>query len=178
MHKEIEDIIKRVYILKDYNFFISSCQRKVEFLDEILEILHNNCSNIELSNEPDSPCVEIYLAVNDFAENDFKVNYTSQLYINKIIDVFYFQHEFAVDNLDPNRIAPVLDGFSDESYCKLQYNLDETVLAYLQQKGYKRLYYSDMEEVVADVKMPKNTIFGSQMTVENAIFKDLWGICL
>lgn len=177
MFKEIKSVIEKTYVLKDYEFFISRCKRKIDFMDELLENLYKNCKGVEISVSSNDPCIEIYLEVNDFTNNDFKVKYTSTLTINKIIDMFNLQHEFVVDNLYPNRMDAVLDGFSDEAYCMLQYKLDDIVFQYLQLKNYKRLYYADMEEVIPEIQMPEDFIFGSQMTVENAIFRDTWNIC-
>ncbi len=71
----------------------------------------------------------------------------------------------------------VLDGFGDQAYTKNQFLFEENVVSFMRQKGYTRLKYSELEEVIPTVEMPADSIFGTQMTVENAIFKDVWDIC-
>lgn len=111
-----------------------------------------------------------------FAKNDFKIRYTTVLSISKIVDMYYLQHEFEVDNPDPDSIEPFPCGFGDVPYCKLQYALEEAVCGFLSEKGFKRLSYAEREEVIPEVEMPQNEIFGTQMTVEYAVFKDMWGL--
>ena len=86
------------------------------------------------------------------------------------------QHEFSVDNKDIDGLFPELDGFGDEAYTKQQFALEEVVCNYLQEKKYERLFYSDMSEVVPDIPMPPDSFFGKQMTVETALFRDVWNI--
>lgn len=52
--------------------------------------------------------------------------------------------------------------------------VDENVVSFMRQKGYTRLKYFELEEVIPTVKIPADSIFGTQMTVETAIFKDVW----
>ena len=40
----------------------------------------------------------------------------------------------------------------------------------------KDFFYSDMSEVVPDIPMPPDSFFGKQMTVETALFRDVWNI--
>ena len=58
----------------------------------------------------------------------------------------------------------------------LNSSLEEVVCNYLQEKKYERLFYSDMSEVVPDIPMPPDSFFGKQMTVETALFRDVWNI--
>lgn len=178
MFKEIEKAIERIYVSKDKNFFISCCKKKIDFLDELLFILKDKCLKFILFDDfPDDPCIEIHFDVDYFIYDNFSIKYISVLKINKIVDFFYLQHEFSIENPDPNGISD-LDGFGDEAYNKLQLTLDNIICQYLNSKYYKRLSYANMEEVIPELKMPDNNIFGTQMTVENALFIDPWEICL
>lgn len=51
------------------------------------------------------------------------------------------------------------------------------VCGVLAAKGFKRLSYAERDEVIPEVEMPRNKLFGSQMTVEYAVFKDIWSLC-
>lgn len=86
------------------------------------------------------------------------------------------QHEFSFQNPDPDGMDSYLDSFRDEAYSKKQFNLDELITNYLKDKGYIRLSYNDMEEVCFGIEKFKNKKDG-QMTVNNALFMDLWDIC-
>lgn len=177
MINEIKNIIEKVYIMKDYNFFISKCHRKINFIDELLGNLQDKCKNVTLSDDLSFPSVEIYFELNDFSKGEFKVQYSSVLLISKIADVFNIRHEFAVDNLDTNRMDCVLDGFGEQAYSILQFDLDNIITEYMQKQNYRKLKYAEMVEVISEIEMPEACIYGSQMTVENAIFNDLWNIC-
>lgn len=69
-----------------------------------------------------------------------------------------------------------LDSFKEEAYSKKQFNTSEIICNYLNQKGYVRLSYNDMEEVCLGINKFKDNDNG-QMTVKNALFMDLWNIC-
>lgn len=177
MIDEVKKIIETTYIQKNFEPFISRCHRKIEFTDELLRCAKTTFSNAVVSELPDDPGVEIYFDVCGFSKNDFKVRYKSVLSISKAADVYCIRHEFEADDPDPDGMTPVLDGFGGEPYCKTQYALEEAIRGFMAARGFKRLTYADMEEVVPGVEMPENTLFGSQMTVENAVFKDMWGLC-
>lgn len=177
MLEEIKRIVETTYILKNYDLFISRCHGKIEFIDELLEIAKTKFNGAKVSELPDDPAVTIYFDVCGFSRNDFNVVYKSVLLISKVADVYCLQHEFEADDPDPGRMTPVLEGFGGEPYCKTQFALDELISGFLTAKGFKQLTYADMNEVIPDVEMPENALFGSQMTVEYAIFKDMWGLC-
>lgn len=177
MFSEIKSVIEKVYLTGDYDFFISQCQQKIDIIDKLLENSRDQYKDLNICDDKGNPSVEIFFELDSFSMGEFKVKYTILLLISKICDVFYLQHEFAVDNLDSKRMSSVLDGFGDQAYNRQQYDLDNMLTEFLKDKNYKRLKYSEMEEVITTVSMPKDNIFGSQMTVENAIFKDTWNIC-
>lgn len=176
MLDEIKQIIETTYIQKNYEQFISRCHRRIEFIDELLDTARTKFGKADVWELPDDPCIEIHFDMSGFAKNDFKIRYTSVMSISKIVDVYYLQHEFEVDNPDPDSMEPFPCGFGDVPYCKLQYSLEKAVCGFLSEKGFKRLSYAEREEVTPEVEMPQNEIFGTQMTVEYAVFKDMWGL--
>lgn len=177
MIDEVKKIIETTYIQKNFEPFISRCHKKVGFIDELLENAKAKFGKAVVSELPGDPGVEIYFDVCEFSQNDFKVKYKSVLSTSKAADVYYLQHEFEADNPDPDGMTGVLDGFGGEPYCKTQYALEELICGFLTARGFKRLTYADMNEVIPEAEMPENALFGSQMTVEYAIFKDMWRLC-
>lgn len=177
MEQRIMKLIEKTYFEKNYDDFKNGCKVELEFISDLCETMRKAVSDIAVSSFNDFPCTEMNINVGEFSDGGFSVKYTSVLSISKVCPAFNLRHEFSVDNIDPNKIDPVLDGFSDEAYNKKQFELDEIVSEYLQNKGYSRLSYAQMSEVIPNISMPKNNLFGNQMTVEYAIFNDLWNIC-
>lgn len=177
MIDEVKKIIEITYIQKDFEPFVSRCRGKLEFVGDLLNAAQTKFNEAAVSELPDDPAVTIYFDVCGFSRNDFNVVYKSVLSISKVADVYCLQHEFEADDPDPGRMTPVLEGFGGEPYCKTQYALDELICGFLAKRNFKQLTYADMNEVIPDVEMPENALFGSQMTVEYAIFKDMWGLC-
>lgn len=58
------------------------------------------------------------------------------------------QHEFEIENYDPDRIYPALDCFGLQPYTKTQFSLDEVIKEYFKQEEYIEISYSDLDEVV------------------------------
>ncbi|MEG1483491.1 hypothetical protein [Clostridium sp.] len=81
------------------------------------------------------------------------------------------QHEFEIENYDPDRIYPALDGFGLQPYSKTQYKLDEVVKEYLKKKGYIEISYPDLDEVVLGKENNKISIMdGEKYSVGALIF--------
>lgn len=53
--------------------------------------------------------------------------------ISKLALVYYLQHHFTIENVDPKRATPVLDGFSTQSYSMPQQKLDTKVTQILKE---------------------------------------------
>ena len=176
MHKEIETVITEIYGNRNKNFFVSCCYRELGFIMDLVEDVKEKCQNVIISNSDGGPSVDIIFQLKDFVENNFEVKYSSSLKISKLCKFYNMQHEFSVDNKDVDRLFPELDGFGDEAYTKQQFALEEVVCNYLQEEKYERLFFSDMSEVVSDIPMPPDSFFGKQMTVETALFRDVWNI--
>lgn len=177
MLEEIKRVVETTYIRKNYGNFVSGCHGKIEFIDELLDAARTCFDKADVWELLGEPCTEVHFNVRGFSKNDFNIRYTSVLSISKVVDVYYLQHEFEVENPDPDSMEPFPCGFGDEPYCKQQYALEEAVRGVLTAKGFKRLSYAERDEVIPEVEMPQNELFGSQMTVEYAIFKDMWGLC-
>lgn len=178
MKKIVQQAIERIYLKKDYSFFNLKCLEPLGLSDDFYELLSDGENYDELSGGSIAPSLMWYVYFKTVVKGDFKVEYTTMLEISKVAPVFHIQHQFMVDNEDPNRVSPDLDGFSGQAYSKSQFELHEKISKYLINQGYFELTYAEMNEVVCGLEMPKGIkIFGSQITVETALFRDVFEIC-
>lgn len=179
MKEIVRQDIERIYLKKDYDYFKFKCLEPLGVPDDFYELLSGGENYDEVSGGPIAPSLMWYVYFKDVVKGEFKVAYTTMLEISKVAPVFHIQHQFMVDNEDPNRISPDLDGFSGEAYSKSQFEFHEKVSKYLINQGYFELTYAEMNEVVCGLEMPKGIkIFGPQITVETALFRDVFEICL
>jgi len=176
MINELKHIIEKIYINGEKDIFIDGCNKKLGFIEEIVMQYENSIPKIQLSDDDNLPSKEMYFKFEDFCKGEFKVSYSSVLSISKVCKVFYLQHEFSIDNVDDNRMDLTLDSFGDQPYTKQQFVFDEDIVSFMLKQGYYRLTCSELEKVIPSIEMPKDSIFGIQMTVENAIFRDVWEI--
>ncbi len=178
MKERVEEAITKVYLKKEYDFYKKRCKEALNILDEFCKLLETSFRYIEIGSRTTNPVHEWYVYFESVTEGDFSVKYNTIIKVSKIVPVFYVQHEFEVENKDENRMGPSLDGYSGEAYCKSQFEFHEKIRHYLNAKGFEELSYAEMKEVICGVDMPKGTIiFGKQMTVDTAIFKDVFDLC-
>lgn len=177
MNESVKQCIKRIYENKDYPYFKEKSEKTPIYLQRILEEAESICKEIEICALKNDPVIEIWFYFESYHYNDFCVDYKTLLKISKVADLFVFQHEFCVENKDPVRMTPILDGFGSEAYIILQNHLEETITHLLEKENLQKLQLFEMDEVITEIKIPQESIFGNQITVENALFRDLFGIC-
>lgn len=178
MNKRVQECVKRIYIEKDYEYFKSRCREIPSYLDELERQIRIHSRAITVVNEIDSPAIELWIQFDGYRLNDLSIEYRTVLRISKVSDLFVFQHEFCVENKDPQRLDPELDGFRGWPYHFSQYHLEENATTFLERFGLQKILLNELDEVIVGLEMPAKTIFGSQMTVENALFRDLYEIAL
>lgn len=176
MNQIIKKIVEKVYIQRNFDFFISSCNKKFEFIDELVKKMRGVCEEVEVYPSISEPAFNIRLTINTANPKGIKIVYTSILIISKIADCFYLQHEFEIDNPDPDRMDYYLDSFRDEPYTKKQYRIEQMIIDFLKEEGYFRLSYSETEEICPNIRKFREEP-DSQMTVGNAVFMDFWELC-
>jgi hypothetical protein len=170
----VDETITRIYRNKNYDFFISKCKEKLLFPEEINKYIKTKGHKLIDIYDNQNPSRRWYCYFNDFIKGEFEVTYKTMIEISKISPLVYIQHEFEVENKDPDRINPVLDGFDSQPYIKEQAIFHDKIASTLKIYGYKELSYSDMNEVVGDILMPKDVnVFGPQVTVEHLLFNDV-----
>lgn len=170
----VEDTIKRIYGKKDYKFFVTKCNEELELPKELDSYIKEQGYKLIGIFDNQSPSRRWYCYFSDFVKGEFKVTYKTMFEISKIAPLFYIQHEFEVENKDNNKINPVLDGFDSQPYTMEQAELNDEIMSVLSKYGYKELSFSEMNEVVVDIKMPEDvSVFGPQVTVEHLLFNDV-----
>lgn len=177
MDKSVYSYIQRIYIKRDYDYFILKSKEIPGYYIDLTNLAKSLCTKITSYNANDDPAIELTLCFDEFIKGEFHVEYKTLLKISKIADLFVFQHEFCVENKDTNKTTPVLDGFGEEAYTNFQQTAENVLTNFLLKQELKKLKLIEMDEVIEGISIPPNTIFGSQMTLENALFKDLYGIC-
>jgi hypothetical protein len=176
MRNDISKIIKEIYCNNNKNLFLEGCNKKIDFLSEFIELLRKYSSDITFYDDVTEPALEIRISVNTTITNEIEIQYDSLLYINKIVDYFFLQHEFSIDNPDINGIEPSLDGFSEEPYNRMQFDLNNLIEDYLSKKKYKRLSRFEMNEIFPGIRKFPDREELYQMNVNNALFMDLWDL--
>lgn len=176
MNQLIKETVEKVYVQHDFEFFVSSCNKKVEFIDEFLKEMRIRCEEVEVYSSISEPAFEIRLTINTSKPKGIKIVYTSIIIVSKLVNCFYLQHEFEMENPDSDRMDYYLDSFRDEPYNKQQSRIEQTIIDFLKKEGYFRLSYSETEEICPNIRKFKEEP-DSQMTVGNALFMDFWELC-
>lgn len=177
MNELAKACIERIYVKKDYQYFKERSKQIPAYLKEIEELTYSMCKEVNTYSLKNEPSIEMWFEFEKYIDNQFNVEYKTLLKISKVANLFVFQHEFGVENKDPNRMTPVLDGFGEEPYTVFQSKLEKKIADFLEKKKLQKLQLSEMGEVIEGIKIPEPSIFGSQMTLENALFRDLHEIC-
>src|SRR5690625_2282491 len=136
---------------------------------------------VKLSNvdgEDIWPSTRLLLDYPPYKKGEFYVQYSSTLLISKLAPIYYLQHEFQVENFDPNHIAPILDGYDVQPYSQKQLDIEMKINSILSNLNYTKLNDVEMNKVICDLQLPiDHSIFQSQITVEYALFFDVMGVC-
>ena len=176
MQNDIKDIIEDIYLKCNKKLFIDGCKKEFDFLNELIDLIKKESLNINVYSDKNEPSVEIRITVNKVDVKSISIEYITILKINKIVNYFYLQNEFELENPDPDGIDTHLDSFREEAYSKNQFILCESLVKFLSEKGYNRLSYNDMEEVCPQIRK-FNDSDDDYMTVNNALFMDMWELC-
>ena len=178
MNELVQKTINKVYVEQDYNYFRLQCKQDIQLVDEFYNLLSSAPRYVEMRPSKIDPSREWYVYFDKVAKENFVVKYNTVIKMSKIAQIYYVQHEFEVDNQDDDRIGPVLDGYSGEAYCRQQFDFHEKIRECLISNGFTELSYAEMNEVVCVLSMPKDRrILGHQITVETALFRDVFEIC-
>ena len=187
MRKEIHDVIQKIYIEKNYDYYREKAAQPFEFTKEVEGIFDafgtNYVKEKEVSDDTDDPYypyVHWYLKYDSFAEEKFMITYVTYVRISKIAKIVYVNHYFSVENQVPraNQIGTDLSGWFQYPHTIQQFNLEKTLKNFLEEKGYIFITCEKMEEVAEDVEVPpmirgpKDLILYTPGTVRALLFND------
>lgn len=179
MKAVVQQIIDQYYLQKNVSDYLDKCRNKNCVPVEIKNYAKQHDITIcDINEEEIWPSVTVDFTYPSYIRGELEVQYSSTLKISKLAPVFYVEHAFQVENKDPNRINPTLEGFDSQPYTKQQLKLESQVKNVFQERGFQQLSYSEMNEVISDLQFPEDvTLFGPQVTVEYALFFDLLELC-
>ena len=173
MSDDVAQLIREIYVEKKTDLFVQGCQRKLSFVDDMIRRIGEITDKVDWWTRENEPAEEIHISVNTKTVGNMQIKYESILFICKIAKYYYLQHEFSIDNPDDERVAPKLDGFSDEAYNKRQFRLNDIIVQFMAKQGYERLSYSDVEEEFFPEPIPlKECDREKYLTVFQALFMD------
>lgn len=158
MNTKVTNCIERVYVNKDYDYFKEMCKKQYKFVNELKLLTDSICEEMYIESLIDAPALEIRFTFLDYIQEEYCVHYQTILKISKLSDMFFIQHEFCVENLDPDRITPVLDGVGGEPYTISQNRMEKEIGVFLKEKGLEKIEFIESEEVLCELEMISNSI--------------------
>ena len=160
MRKEIHDVIQKIYIEKNYDYYREKAAQPFEFTREVEDIFDalgtDYVKEKEVSDDTDDPYVDWYIDYKPFAKKNFMITYTTYIRISKIAKFVYVYHDFEVESQVPkaSKMEPCLSGDSLYPHTIQQFNLEETLKKFLEANGYIFLTLDELREVADDVDIP------------------------
>lgn len=171
MNKIIYNAIKKIYIDKDYEYYKKKSKEKL-LLNKFFENLELVENTIEINVENDQS-IQWHFILSKYKDVDYK----TILYVSKIVPIFYIQHEFAVENNDPNKIEPVLDGFGGQPYNKQQAILEDYIKKIMDDLKYIEISYYEFNNYILSEKNGTLEILdGENYTTDSLLFNDMLDI--
>lgn len=179
MNDLVGQTIELIYKNRNQELYLMKCTQELILPDNFYLLLKDpELSIIDSNQEKISPGKSWFVEFEQFNHGEFNASFTTKLLISKLAPLFYIQHEFEVKNKVEKRIEPILGGYSGMPYIIAQYDFHKQISEVLSKGGYTELTYAEMYEVVCGLSFPEEvTIYGSQVTVEYALFHDLLDLC-
>lgn len=179
MNPLVREVVESIYHQEDKLGYLLGCRMKIELPSELMIFLSNHNINLQPHNIGDVwPSCKWTFNHEDYSKGEFRVSYSSVLMVSKLAPLFYLHHEFQVDNKDEQKMSPTLDGFDEQPYTQTQAELESIIKESFSKLGYEQLSYREMNEVVQEIRFGDDVdFFGSQVTVEYALFHDVLEIC-
>lgn len=172
------ETINRIYHNKDYDFFKRKCEAELIITDDLVRLIEHEGFKVMVQDVEVGSSIRFAIDYPEFEKGEMKVSYITMIDVSKIIPIFYVQHEFEVENIDENRMGPVLDGFGGQSYTIGQADIYDKIVTFLEKQGYSEVSYAEMDIAIPDIKMPEDAwLFGPQFTVRTCLFHDILDIC-
>ena len=147
MRSDIAELIKSIYIDGQTELFLHGCDNTPEFFNDLVKKIEEMTDEVVIYNSENLPTEELYIHVNIADADGIKIEYTSVLYINKLVKYFYLQHEWQMRTPDKDIVEPFPGDYRCEPYNKKQLALEEMLVRRLADFGYTRLTFDEMNEV-------------------------------
>jgi hypothetical protein len=179
MNEVIKKGIEKYYKNKVTEDYLVKCKESIRIPLELnLFVKENDIEIIDTNDGEIWPSSKLIFEYEKYTKGEFEIIYSSTLLISKLAPLIYLQHEFEVENKDSDSISSTLDGFDTQPYTRKQQELDELIKNKFTESGYTVLSYRELNEIIPDLSFnPKVTFFGTQVTVEHALFFDLLDFC-
>lgn len=169
---EILNEIKNIYLNHDFSS-IKMANKTFQIVIKLLEkTLCNLGEQYTISNILSSPSAKIYVKF-PLSKGKDNCYFFVDLDVSKIAKCYIATYSFAINNPSPQKIEPLLEGLSAEPYTIEQASVGESIMRVLDDSGYVRIPNELAAEVIPEIEMPANNFFGTQMTVETALFHDV-----
>ncbi|WP_088044704.1 hypothetical protein [Bacillus sp. EAC] len=176
MNETVKKYIYKYYEKGADKEYLNSCSQEFLLPSEIINFCSLNKIVVKPGKHKIWPEKYVRFIFQDFIKGNFEVKYCTVLRISKVAPIYNLTHEFVVENIDPNRISPILDGYSAQAYIKLQSLLEDVIQNELLKLDYEELL--EIDEVILNLKINNNKeLIGKQITVEAALFYDLLELC-
>lgn len=171
MDNKLYNIIKRVYIDKDINFFKDKCKCKLDYIYEMINLVKPFYKSYSISEE-DVASYKIVFFYKMYTDKGLSINFKTILRLSKITNIYFLNHEFELKNPFEGSLKPSFYG-TGLAYIREQYDLEEKLVDFLDEKGYREIItYHELNEVVNN-----RELIMSRLTLEKALFKDTWKLC-
>lgn len=179
MNDLLKKTIDKYYKNNEISDYLFKCKEIFLISKEIMAFAKDNNIKITDANYGEIwPSSQITFDYEKYTKGEFEVIFSSTLLISKLAPVLYLQHEFQVENKDVSSTTPTLDGFDTQPYNSKQQELDELIKNIFSKDGYTILSFKEINEVICGLEFNHEvSLFGSQVTVEHAMFFDLLDLC-
>lgn len=184
MRAILKDAIQRIYFDGDYEYFIRKMNAPWNLDENFVELLAEYKVDLEYYQRDISstfPSIHFSIDFPKIYQGEFNIQYSVDLTLSKIVSVFYFLPSFMFEIANrkswrEHRTFETLAN-SDVVYCKEQAEFQEKIRNYLLARGYTEIYYSEIDEIVAELKMPDEVyLFGDQVRVDCLLFNDIYDL--
>jgi hypothetical protein len=181
MHSSLDEVIRKIYVAGDHAFFLSRAGQSPALPAQLTTLLGDPSHTlVEFHGRQRCwPSMKWVLRFPKVRQGEFEVEFRSMLELSKLAPAYSLSHEFSVENRDPQRSAPTLDGVSVQPHSHAQLDLDRNVAEILAAAGFVRLGDHQLREVICSVSLPDQSGRGGrQLTVEAALFDDPLRLCV
>lgn len=174
LNKEITGIIEEIYVKKNFDLYLSKCNKKFVLDKKIIDLFKKNKIEYEHSKDSVSPSVMIFLEFGEFKKDSFKVKYKGELVFSKLAKAYSLSFYYEINNPDPDAYSPdYYDGGDDPLTIKQANFLDE-FLKILKDLGYIRILKKEKSMIIPGVKYQSpNDFYNGQVDLWTALTYDV-----